>query len=169
VDNGKTIAMRGLPSAALDEFSTASAVEWSGDGKPGFQIEIPAAHVAARAIRHCEAEKMIAAGADPAGFEPNARRPMALGQPGEWIGHIFKKAAANSIYLAVKLAVNREGRPTKCDVLEIRAGKLKPEAVCAALLQKAEYEAASDANGRPVASVTIFELDVERVAFTTRS
>jgi hypothetical protein len=140
----------------LRGFGGASNLEISVGGKSIATFGLPAAAAVARQFAACERDKLLAWGADPAGFAPGARRPRPIGDSPRWVDPSDIKKPTNGTFemrVINLLHLNAKGRPEKCAVLESNLGDAGNAAACRVLMRKAHYEPARDAQGKAIRSV----------------
>jgi hypothetical protein len=168
LDRDRMISLRGIGGKLLDNFEPATGVELRVDGKPVVRYALPPnGEEASQALAKCVASKLIEAGADPAGFEPGASWPKPIGDQEKWMDMppLLSMGDGEGAHAAVMLDLDTAGKPTDCVILEL-IGRLDRQRVCKNLLERARYEPARDSKGKPIRSITVYDLD-EIVRVTT--
>ncbi|HZF93784.1 MAG TPA: hypothetical protein VEZ20_02820, partial [Allosphingosinicella sp.] len=160
---GEGAAFGPLGAVFASEFARASTLDVADpQGRALGRWTIPAAARAAEALAACEAEKLVDWGADPAGFEPGARRPQPATDPSDWFSvrdfGLFNSTQSGGFTAVFRLAVGADGRASDCRLIE-SAGNVDLTGACRALAGRARYEPARDAAGNPIRSVAVYVAD----------
>jgi hypothetical protein len=158
---GNLIRFTYLPDIFVDDLEKSTYLSFSSDGKRVAQLSIPGVGKAVRALRRCVTDKLVEAGADPAGFASGARRPKPLGNSFAWIDYpsFGSLHGPSSFYAAILLDVETDGRASACEVLDYK-GNVGPkrESACKTLLARARFEPGRTADGKPVKSLYVYEV-----------
>ena len=167
-DGAQALRFGSLPSEFLAAFAQSSALTVrNGDAVVATYV-LPQASAVAAVFADCEAGKLIDWGADPAGFEPGATRPRAIGSARDWYSGAVPEPTEGWFRVAARLTIGTDGQPTDCVILDASHDFFRTGA-CARLLELARYEPARDARRNPVRSVVIVasEWGLRRNQFTT--
>ena len=110
-------------------------------------------------FRKCTDQLITAWGLDPAQQQTLQRRPVPTTSPGTWlVSSDYPKEAltnGNQSIIAFRLMVGADGKPTTCAVQHSYSGKLFDDVTCNALMRRARFQPALDAEGKPVPSYFI--------------
>lgn len=157
------IFMRGLPSSALDQLAKAGSISLTAGSEIKGSAQTPNAAAALSALRKCEAEQLIAWGADASQFAPGGKAPVALKNRDEWIANgdlmrIARQSKRPNIDEGFRVAVTQEGVVEDCHALATSTEGDLEKTACAAVTGRRLFAPATDGVGRPVRGAATFRV-----------
>jgi hypothetical protein len=111
------------------------------------------------AVRTCLDDLLVSWGVDAQAQKSLERPPIPTTRPNEWLHpsdyprRMLAEGRSDQVHF--RLTVDTAGMPTACGVLTMEARPEFIKATCDTLMQRARFEPALDANGKPVPSVYV--------------
>lgn len=135
------------------------AISWfevdRGSGRP-VRFALGPMHEAMKAMRACTDELMTHWGIDAAAHRTLSRRAMPIGNPGKWVSssdypaHLVAQGIEGLIQF--RLSIDATGKVSNCAIQQSTRPAEFDKKVCQIMMQRARFDPALDASGRPIAS-----------------
>ena len=143
-------------SITPEQEAAATFIEVKRSIRQPFILETGSLGPPLAALRKCTDELLGHWGIDVAKHATLSRQVTPTGNPGRWVTpNDYPSAMIQQGKRAIvhfRLNIDAAGRPTACHIQKSTRPKAFDDAVCKALMRKAEFEPALDAAGSPVAS-----------------
>ena len=152
-------AADGKPEPIIFGPEREAAVTYILIGKPLRQpvrLETGPMHKPLAALNTCIVNLLTSWGVDVEKHKTLSKIVTPIGSPGNWIKSDDYPTEAllsgGQAIVQMRLSVDEMGKPTACHIQQTTRGKGFDDAVCGALMRRAKFNPALDADGKPVAS-----------------
>lgn len=135
------------------------AISWfeldRGSGRP-VRFALGPMHEAMKAMRACTDELLTHWGIDAAAHRSLSRRAIPTGNPGKWVSnsdypaHLVDRGIQGLIQF--RLSIDAAGKVSGCAIQQSTRPAEFDKKVCQIMVQRARFDPALDAAGRPIAS-----------------
>lgn len=162
------IRMDGVAPAFLDSLDGADTVTIAMKSGARATLPVSGTTKAIEAFRRCNADQLIEWGAAPSQFAPGGTRPIAIKTRDNWLSNeqtlaVAAQSKLSEIDAVFRVAISEIGAIDDCRPSSVDTEKKVETAVCAAVINKVLFIAATDASHHPVRGVATF-----RVLVTSR-
>jgi len=147
-DAGRIVAIGPEREAAITTFSIGRSEDWET-----VELEIGSMAKPLDALRTCAQDLEAYLQIDLAAGE---REPRPASNTGAWVQtgdypiSMMRRGEEGNV--SFRLTVDKEGKPTACQIVNSTRPQTFDDVVCHALLQRANFEPATDADGQPRAA-----------------
>ena len=147
----------------LAKFSKAKAIEFWHQELGTVRVPIASAATAVRALQECEDQKMRDWGIDPVRWKSLKSPPIPLEHWSKWLNDFDYPLEAISFSVeggvVARLNVTADGKVSDCEVMNPSKYKGFEASACYALKKRGRFSPALDANGNPVASTYVVDVE----------
>lgn len=157
----RTIAVE-LDDGTMTTLSQVQQVTLAHQALGHVPLNIRDLHQVVPALQRCANKHLTAWGMDPASLRALASLPLPSTSPNSWISYDDypdrQKIYLRTQIIIIRLDVDVAGRASACTILNPDAPTEFKDAACKALLKRARFTPARDAQGAAVAAPTIMRI-----------
>lgn len=162
-DGTRAIWMEDVDPALLDDLSGAETVTAALASGESVSVKVASSAKAVNALRRCNADQLIAWGADPGQFAPGGTMPVAVKNRYDWLSKskllaVMGKSRQPDLDEEFRVAVSAAGVIDDCHALSDKTEKSVEKTVCDAVVRESLFTAAKDPAGQPVRGVATFRI-----------